>query len=85
MNISDGINQILQKRVSKGMTLIEMLCFIALVVCVVEGVRLGGRIVGSWYGYLLGGVLDVAACVAGIFGLGFLMHLLKKYRNRARR
>ena len=78
MNMSDGINQLLQKRVSKGMTLVEMLCFIALVVCVVEGGRLGGRIVGSWYGYFLGGVLGVVACVAGIFGLGFLMHLLKK-------
>jgi hypothetical protein len=31
----------------------------------------------------LGGVLGVAACVAGIFGLGFLRHLLKKYGNKA--
>jgi hypothetical protein len=79
--MNNGVNQILEKRVSKGMTLVEILCFIALVVCVVTGGKFGNRIVGSWYGYLLGGVLGVVACVGGIYGLGFLMHLWKKHRK----
>lgn len=59
MNAFYGVNQILQRRVAKGATLIEMLCIIALVVCVIEGGRFGNRIVGSWYGYLLGGILGL--------------------------
>ena len=72
------VNQILQKRVAKGMTLPEMLCFIALVVCVVMGAKFGHHVVGSWYGYLLGGVLGVVAGIVCILGLAFLMHLLTK-------
>ncbi len=81
MNMSYGARQVPQKRVTKGMTFPEMLCFIALVVCVVIGGKFGNQIVGSWYGYLLGGMLGVVACVVCIFGIGFLMHLWKKYRK----
>lgn len=81
MNMSYGTRQVSQKYFAKGMTFPEMLCFIALLVCVVIGGKFGNQIVGSWYGYLLGGILGVVACVVCIFGLGFLMHLWKKYRN----
>ncbi len=82
MNTSYRVNRILQKHAMKGMTFPEMLCFIALVVCVVIGGKLGNQIVGNWYGYLLGGILGVVVCIAGIFGFGFLMHLWKKFRNQ---
>ena len=81
MKMFYGVNQIFQKRVPRGMTFPEMLCFIALVVCVIIGGKFGNQIVGSWYGYLLGGVLGVVACVGGIYGLGFLMHLWRKSRK----
>ena len=81
MNTFYEVNQILQKRVAKGLTLPEMLCFIALVVCAIMGAKFVRHIAGSWYGYLLGGVLGVVACIVCIFGLGFLMDLWKKYRN----
>ena len=68
-----------QNDVARGMTLIEMLCIIALIVCVIEGSKIGKQIIGHWFGYLLGGVLGIVVCIAGIFGLGFLMHLWKKY------
>ena len=47
--MNNGVNQILQKRVTKGMTLVEMLCFIALFVCVVIGGKFGNQIVGSYW------------------------------------
>ena len=84
MNLFYEVNQILHKRVAKGMTFPEMLCFIALVVFVVIGGKSGNRIVGTWYGYLLGGILGIVACVVCIFGLGFLMHLWKKYKKSLR-
>ena len=81
MNIFNGVDQIIKKRDAKGMTFPEMLCFIALILCVIVGGKFGNRIIGSWYGYLLGGVIGIVVCVAGIFGLGFLMHLWKKCRK----
>ena len=81
MNMSYGARQVPQKRVACGMTLIEMLCIIALVVCVIEGSKIGKQIIGHWFGYLLGGILGIVVCIAGIFGFGFLMHLWRKYRK----
>ena len=54
MNMSYGARQVPQKRVACGMTLIEMLCIIALVVCVIEGSKIGKQIIGHcgmycWY------------------------------------
>lgn len=62
MNTFYEVKQILHKRVAKGMTLVEILSFIALIVCIVEGGRFGNQIFGSWYGYILGGVLGIVVC-----------------------
>jgi len=78
MNTFCEVSQILRKRVSKGMTLPEMLCFIVLVVCVIVGGKFGRQIIGSWYGYLLGGILGVISGVVCVFVLAFLMHLFAK-------
>jgi hypothetical protein len=68
------------------MTLPEMLCFIALVVCVIMGAKLGHHIAGSWYGYLLGGILGIFVFLVCIYAFGFVLHLwsgtgLPKCRN----
>lgn len=84
--MSYGTKQVPKKRVTYGMTLIEMLCFMALVICVIMGVKFGHQIIGSWYGYLLGGILGVIVFLVCIFALSFVMHLwsgtgLPKCRN----
>lgn len=45
----------------RGMTLVEMLCFMALVPCILIGVFFGSAIIGNWYGWLLGAVLGFLA------------------------
>lgn len=81
MNMSYGARQARRKRGACGMILPEMLCFIALIVCIVIGVKYGHQITGSWYGYLLGGILGIIAFLVCVFGLGFLMHLWSKRRK----
>jgi len=86
VNMSYGIRQVFQKRVTCGMILPEMLCFIALVVCIAIGVMFGHQITGSWYGYLFGGILGIIVFLVCIFALGSVMNLwsgtgLPKCRN----
>jgi hypothetical protein len=80
MNMRYG-TQVPKQRVACGMTLIEMLCIIALVVCVIEGSKVGKQFIGHWYGYLLGGILGVVVWLGCIYGIGFLIHLWKKHRK----
>ncbi len=86
MNMSHKLRQRFRHRVARGMTLIEILTFIALVVCAISGAKLGHRIMGSWYGWLLGGILGVIIVFVCICALGLVMHLwsgtgLPKCRN----
>ena len=83
MNMSYGV---FQKRIAWGMTLPEMLCFIALVVCVIIGVKFGSHITGSWYGYLLGAILGFLLFFIPLMALAVLKDLwrgwgLPKCRN----
>jgi len=49
-----------------------MLWIIALVVCVIEGAKLGGDVAGSWHGSLIGGFVGSVAWVAGLFLLAWM-------------
>jgi hypothetical protein len=83
MYLSDKARQLHQHRVVRGMTLIEMLCFIALVVCVIEGAKFGHHIAGRWYGYLLGGILGIFVFLVCIYTLGFVLHLWNRKTSRS--
>lgn len=60
---------------ASGMTLVEMLCFMALVPCILIGVFIGSAIIGSWYGWLLGAVLGFLV----FFIFGSIWNLLKVF------
>lgn len=58
----------------RGMTLVEMLCFMALVPCILIGVFFGSAIVGNWYGWLIGAILGFLV----FFILGTIWNVLKE-------
>jgi len=74
------------QRIACGMTLIEMLCFIVLVIFILIGVFFGSAIIGSWYGWLLGAVLGLFVFLVSLMALAVLKDLwtgsgLPKCRN----
>lgn len=86
INMNYGNRQFRPKRVMYGMTLIEMLCFIALVILAIVGIKLGHKLFENLYGGLLGGILGIIIFVVCIFAFGFVIHLwsgtgLPKCRN----
>ncbi len=69
MKMARQARQASQKRVARGMTLIEFLGFVILVVCVIAGAALGRDIIESWYGCLLGGILGALVFVVCLMAI----------------
>jgi hypothetical protein len=65
--------QAIRHRVSLGLTLIELVVFVAMIVCVVEGGGIGHRIVGGRFGWLLGGF---SGCFSFFLALAALVLLM---------
>ena len=61
--------------VSSGCTLIELLVFIAVIVCGLVGAHVGLHRVGPAYGWLLGGFLGCSTPLFGLMLLALLMDL----------
>ena len=75
-----------QKHVAVGMTLVELVCIMALIASVIMGAKFGYQFAKSWYGFLLGGLLGIIVFFAFVFALGSVMNLwsgsgLPKCRN----
>jgi hypothetical protein len=58
---------------SNGMTLVELLVFISMVVCAFIGAGLGIKSITGWYGGIIGGVLGFLTPVFCGFALALLM------------
>lgn len=73
-------------RTTRGMTLVEFLCFVILLLCAICGAGLGHHLAGRWYGYLVGGILGAVAFLTCLAALAALLTLwfgggLPKCRN----
>lgn len=78
--------RVFQKRITCGMTLIEMLCLMALALCILIGIFLATVIIESWYGWLLGVALGFLLFFIPLMALAVLKDLwsgsgLPKCRN----
>lgn len=60
---------------SFGLTLIELLVFVALMVCVLEGARIGQHVFGGKWGWLSGGFLGCFSFFLGALALLLLLEL----------
>lgn len=55
-----------------GMTLVEMLCFMVLIPCMLIGALLANAMIGSWYGWLIGAALGFLVFFVFLMGLALL-------------
>jgi hypothetical protein len=75
-----------QEHIAVGITLVELVCILALMASIIMGAKYGYHFTGSWYGYLLGGILGFIVFFVFIFALGSVINLwsgsgLPKCRN----